>query len=304
MKRVLLTGAGGFVGRQCVAPLLARGFEVVAVGSRPHADQFPGVVWTRADLLDADAVNRVVARVRPTHLLHLAWCTKHGEYWNSLDNYSWVAAGIRLGLAFAEAGGVRIVGVGSCAEYDWAGGLLSEESTPCVPATPYGVCKNALRELWGSMAARLGTGFAWGRLFFLFGPGEQRGRLVPSVARPLLEGRPALCSDGGQVRDFLHVADAGDALAALLDSPVSGAVNIASGSGVAVREVARKIADRVGGSGLLRLGALPRAQNDPPLVLADVRRLESEVGWHPRFTLDAGLDHAVEWLRRHPEAGA
>jgi len=303
MKRVLVTGAGGFVGRNCIAALLARGFEVHAVGRAPQVRKGEAV-WTRADLLDPAQVERLMGTVRPSHLLHLAWTSKHGEYWHSPENYRWVCAGIHLARAFHQAGGERMLGVGTCAEYDWRYGFMNEDVTPRNPATPYGVCKNALFELWSSMAAQAGMSFAWGRLFHLYGPGEQSGRLVPGVARALLAGREAPCSDGAQVRDFLHAADAGEALAALLDSLVSGAVNVASGRPVSVRDVVERIAGIIGRHDLLRLGALPRAQNDSPLIVADVRRLTLEVGWSPRYSLNDGLAHTLDRLKRHVGEGA
>ncbi len=71
-------------------------------------------------------------------------------------------------------------------------------------------------------APELAIELAWGRVFFLYGPGEAPGRLVASVARALLAGERAATGDGTQIRDFLHVDDVAGAFAALLDSDVTG----------------------------------------------------------------------------------
>jgi nucleoside-diphosphate-sugar epimerase len=282
LKRVLVTGATGFVGRQTLAPLERRGFDVHAVGSRD------------ADLLAAGTAARLIDDVQPTHLLHLAWYAEPGAFWESAENARWRDASVRLLEAFAASGGTRAVAAGTCAEYDWNGdGLLSEGSTPLEPRTAYGQAKNAVREAAGGMRLSLG----WGRIFFLYGPDEDERRLVASVTRALLAGTPARTTHGRQVRDFLHVADVGDAFAALLDSGVEGAVNVGSGEGVAVADVVGRIAAVVGRPELVELGALEAPGGDPPLLVADVRRLRDEVGWRPSRSLDEGLRDTVEWWR-------
>ena len=159
---------------------------------------------------------------QPTHLLHLAWDARPGLFWTSTENLRWVAASLGLYLAFAASGGRRAVVAGSCAEYDWSHSELDEARTPLVPRTLYGEAKRALHTLLERAAAQSGVELAWGRLFFLYGPHEAEGRLVSDVARALLAGREARCSEGSQQRDFMHVADAGRAFAALVASDVTG----------------------------------------------------------------------------------
>src|SRR5438093_4004920 len=159
----------------------------------------------KADLFDAAAVAEAIKCVRPSHLLHLAWTTEPGSYWTTPDNVRWLEASLALLRAFAAHGGERVVMAGTCAEYDWAEGICRENATPLRPVSLYGVCKNALREVSEALAARLGLRAAWGRVFFLYGPHEHPRRLVAAVITSLLRGEPALCSEGMQRRDFLHV---------------------------------------------------------------------------------------------------
>ena len=296
MKRVLVTGANGFIGRNSLSPLLARGCEVHAV-TPDFTIEMPQVMWHHADLLDPAAVTALMAAVRPTHLLHFAWNVRHGEFWTSLDNLDWTAASLRLFRAFVEAGGQRVVAAGTCAEYDWNSALLREEETPLRPATLYGGCKHALHLALKSLAAQRGLSAAWGRVFMLYGPHEHPDRLVSSVIRSLLRGRPAECSPGNQVRDFLYVEDVADAFAALLDSPVTGAVNIASGRAAPIREVVLKIAELIGRPELVRLGARPAPAGDPARLEASIVRLTREVGWTPRHSLEDGLRKSIAWWK-------
>lgn len=304
MKRVLLTGASGFIGRQAVAPLAAKGYEIHAVTSREPAAPAANVRWHRADLMDAGATERLLAQVRPTHLLHFAWYAEPGKYWRSPMNFRWLEASLALLRHFRDAGGRRAVMAGTCAEYDWTGaGVCSESETARRPATPYGVCKNALQETMRSFCEVEALSGAWGRIFFLHGPGEHPSRLVPSVVNALLEGGEARCTHGNQVRDFLHVEDVAGAFVALLDSAVEGPVNIASGRPVTLREVVLAAADCLGARERVRFGALPAPQNEPPVLVADVRRLSAEVRWQPRYDLAGGLAQSVRyWQERRAAA--
>ncbi len=283
--RVLVTGGSGFVGRHAAAAL-----EAARVSAHLLRRE-------ECNLL-REAPSSLLQSIRPTHLLHLAWYAVPGKFYTADENYGWVHATVELARAFVEAGGRRIVVAGSCAEYDDRFGYCREELTPCEPRTPYGAAKDAARRLLQSYVASTEASMAWGRLFFLYGPGEQSQRLVPSVIRSLLRGEEARCTEGTQARDFLHVADAAAALVALLDSDVAGPVNIASGQPVAVRDVARTIAKQLGACDRLRLGAVPM-RDEPPMIAGDSARLRRETGWQPRFDLDSGIADTIAWWRSH-----
>ena len=193
MSRVLVTGAGGFVGRAAVAALRARGHEVHGVARTPPADVEVDT-WHGTDLLGSGACAALAGEVRATHLLHLAWTTTHGQYWTDPANLAWARATSELVEAFAAAGGSRAVVAGSCAQYAWnaappASALLSETRSARTPATLYGVAKETTGELLEAWSTIAGLSFASALLFFPYGPHEEPKRLVPSVARRLLADR-------------------------------------------------------------------------------------------------------------------
>lgn len=300
MSVALVTGASGFVGRHAVAALAAGGFTVHAVARRPLAEV--PAVWHAADLLDAQARRTLMESVRPTHLLHLAWETRHGYFWEAPENLDWVAATLDLVRRFHGSGGARMVLAGSCAEYDWTpealgDGICRERETPCRPATLYGTAKLAAYELTAAYAARVGMSHAWGRLFLAYGPHETESRLVPSVVLSLLAGARVKLGDGGKRRDFMDARDAGAGFAALLRSSVEGPVNIASGACSSIADVASRLARLIGQEELLDFGALAPRANDPRHLCADVARLKAEVGFVAGYNLEQGLADAVEWWR-------
>ena len=162
MADILITGATGFIGLPCLERLLQAGHNVHAVCRHPlpRAD----VHWHAVDLWNPEQVSALLASIRPSHLLHLAWIAMPGVYWTSPDNHRWVDASLHLVRQFHRWGGRRAVLAGTCAEYDWNHSLCHEK-TPLRPTTTYGQCK--LR-LWQQLRQEK-LSLAWARLFFLYG---------------------------------------------------------------------------------------------------------------------------------------
>src|SRR5688572_5202958 len=110
MKRILVTGASGFIGRHCLPSLVQAGFEVHAAARRPLPELAPGqVIWHRVDALVPEAWAGLVQKLAPTHLLHLAWVATPGVYWSSPENLRWVESSLALLREFADSGGRRVV---------------------------------------------------------------------------------------------------------------------------------------------------------------------------------------------------
>lgn len=299
--RVLLTGASGFVGSAVARQLAERGHEVHAL-LRPGSDggrlgATPGALSVhRGDLADDAAVRAAIAAARPDACVHAAWFVEPGAWAKSRENLAMSERSQRLALGLLDAGCPRLIGLGTGAEYDSDQGWLSESSR-LGPRSLYGACKLGLGQSLLQLGAATGMQVAWARLFYLYGPAEDPRRLVASVARSLLRGEAARCSEGRQVRDFLDVDDVASALVALAESSLVGAINVASGVPVTVRAVAERLGALAGRPDLLHFGAVAAPPDDPPFVVANVQRLTCELGWAPRYSLDAGLGRALEWWR-------
>lgn len=299
LRRVLVTGATGFIGRQTLPLLVNRGLEVHAVSSRAAPTTESAVQWHQADLLDLNAIEPLCARVRPDVLLHFAWVTTPGVYTRTPTNLDWVAASLRLARSAVEHGATRLVSAGTCFEYSHGSGDCHETRSVLAPDTLYGASKVALGGLLDAFAAEVGVSNAWGRVFFLYGPHEHPDRLVASVVRALLVGDTAACSVGTQERDFLHVRDVAAAFVALVASDVRGPVNIGSGEALTVRDLVLEIGEQMGRGDLIALGARPMSPHDPPRVVADAGRLHDEVGFRPTFSWHEGVRDTIAWWREH-----
>ncbi|MBI3945551.1 MAG: NAD-dependent epimerase/dehydratase family protein [Armatimonadetes bacterium] len=298
--KVLLTGCSGFVGAQVARRLLDEGHQV-------RASYLPGDNLSRiADILDRmerregdlfHATDDDLARLCEgvDACLHLAWFVIPGKYLPAPENLDCVKGSVRLFAALGQAGCRRIASVGTCFEYDFSYGYLSE-STPTSADSLYAAAKTATL-LMGEQVARLhDIGFAWPRLFYLYGPGEDPRRLVPHVINSLLRGEPAAVTSGRQVRDFMHVEDVAGGLVAALLSDLTGPVNVGSGEPVTVRQIVATIAGILGRPDLVQFGARPDNPTDPPFIVANNQKLLS-TGWRPRYDLESGLGHAIGWWR-------
>jgi nucleoside-diphosphate-sugar epimerase len=305
MKRVLVTGGTGCVGRHALPLLVERGWDVHALTSRHETPSIEGVTWHQGNLLATGTAERAVTAIGPDALLHLAWFVAPGKWAAAPANLDWVDASLALVRAVGAAGGRRVVVAGSCLEYDWNYGYCSESRTPCTPHTLYGTCKHALRLLVEGYATQAGVSVAWGRIFFLYGPHEHPDRLIASVARSLLSGNVARCSHGMQVRDYLFAGDVASALVALLERPdVHGPINIGSGRPITLRALAGRVGELLGQPDRVVFGAIDAAATDTPLVVADTTRLSSELGWTPTHDIDEGLSLTIDWWRHELEQEA
>jgi nucleoside-diphosphate-sugar epimerase len=305
---VVVSGAGGFIGRWSVPRLIAGGYEVHAIAAGAPGRELPaqlsGAEIHYADLLREEPVDALMHEVRPSHLLHFAWIATPGAYWTSPENRRWLAASQRLLQSFQENGGMRAVMAGSCAEYDWSRvGVCYERSSPLADdggaaITPYAECKIAMQRALADFGRVRRLSTAWGRIFFQFGPDEHPDRLVASVIVNLLAGREAPCTHGRQIRSFLHVADLGSAFAALLDSATEGPVNMGSPGRISVAGLLEEIALQIGRPELVRLGVRSAPPSEPPLLVPDVERLYDEVGWRPQFGLHDAIADTISWWRQ------
>lgn len=298
--KILVTGATGFIGSHCVETLRGMDCEIHAVShgnGQPPGDS-GNLVWHRANLLEMQDIRKLMNDVKPSHLLHLSWYVAPGSSQNAIVNFYWTQASLELLLRFGEYGGKRVVMAGSSFEYDWNYGYCTESITPKNPSTFYGTCKNALQEMLAGYSEVAKISSAWARIFFLFGPNEHPHRLVPSVIKSLLDGNPALCSHGNQIRDYLYVKDVAGALVKIIESDIIGPVNIGSGDPIRLKDLIKDIGNKIGRDELIRLGAIESRPNDTHIVVANIDRLKNELNWVPRYSLSQGLDETIEWFKK------
>ena len=267
----LLTGATGFVGRQVLHALRLDGVRIRAVvrnGTQGRLATLDGIesIVTTPDLFAEDAEWWAKVCKNIDTIIHVAWYAEPGKYLHSAKNLDCLVGTLQMAKGAAKANVRRFIGIGTCFEYNLTGGMLSIE-TPLRPLTPYAGAKAAAFLALSQCLPIQGVEFAWCRLFYLHGEGEDSRRLVPHLRFKLAAGEPAELTNGKQIRDFLDVLEAGRMIAETALGHEQGPVNICSGTPITVRKLAENIADEYGRRDLLRFGARPDNLIDPPCVV-------------------------------------
>lgn len=304
--RVFLTGASGFIGSHVLRALLTAGHEVTALvvpgdpcwRLQDLVGRFTAVTGTLADLR---ALRASLESRRPEACLHLAWYVEPGKCMHAPENVHALTATLALVQELGRHGCRILVGSGTCAEYDSDLGYLREDG-PTRPTTLYAASKAACYLVGQPLAAAADMRFAWARIFNCYGPYEDERRVVPALIRALLRGESFPATEGEQVRDYVHVEDVASALVMLAERAGNGVFNIASGVPVTIRQLMETVGELLGGSHLIRFGALPYREWDPRFMCGDNQRLRG-LGWVPRYCLQSGLQQTIDWWRSRTPAG-
>jgi UDP-glucose 4-epimerase len=293
-RRVLVTGASGFIGARLCERAREIGAVVHGVSRRRPAAAAPGVHWEQLDLTDEAAVRALVRRVQPDVVLHLA-SEVSGD--RSADSvlpmlHANLVAAVNVMLACHAAGCRRVVLAGSMEEPDFGD---PEE----VAQSPYAAAKWAALTYARMFRALYELSVVHLRIFMVYGPGQRDLRkLIPYVTTSLLRGEaPALMSGDREV-DWVYVDDVVDAFLAAAVTPGADAASLDIGSGelVTVRAVVAHLHRLVGGSIEPSFGALPDRTLERVRV-ADPATAAAALGWRPRTLLEDGLARTVEFYR-------
>lgn len=293
MKRVLITGARGFLGSRLLRRMAEEGEErLFAVTSRADGMEAPeGVSVETADLLDADAVRRLMERVSPEVCVHLAWDQGEG-YRSSPSNYRWLAASIQLFDEFERVGGRQFLFAGSSGEYeDRAGGMA--ETPRLRRMSLYGRCKKSASELF--LSADSGVRVQVARCFTVYGPGDtHRFGAIPAAICTLLKGESFSCRGPRTIRDYIYIDDAVEAVLRLLRSDYHGAVNIGSGIPRSMREVFLEIGRQLNCPERIFFDGEAGGET---VLVSDNAILQTVLGFVPGTDFSEGIARSIAYWR-------
>jgi nucleoside-diphosphate-sugar epimerase len=297
MRRILITGGSGFIGRHVVSMLV----RVIGAEDRIFALRrnhqppvvAPSVQWREGDLLQSEWARECVRDICPTHLIHLAWHVAHGVFWQSPMNHRWKEASVELLNAALEAGARFVIAIGSCAEYKWGEAACVEDDTPLLPKTPYGRAKAEFYREASEHCAQEGSRLAWLRPFYVYGKGEPPNKLISSMIRGSLEFGAIELTSPERRLDFVHVTDVAAAIVHAFRHGLDGSYNVGSGKGMTVEDaadvVARICQEKTNRPVRVSHAAHTRREDD---VVANIKRLSSS-GWQYRVSLEDGVREMV-----------
>jgi nucleoside-diphosphate-sugar epimerase len=291
-QKILVTGAGGFVGAAVVGEALTQGFDVVALVRSPAPHRLAGlVVDIRAcDLSKSDGIAAILDETRPNVVIHSAWEGVGGPNRASDVQFDNIRTSVALADAAIVAGVEKFVGIGSQAEYGRYDRRITEDDLPN-PSILYGAAKLAAMHLIRQRMETAGREFAWMRLFSTYGPGDNANWLIPSVLTQLSSGISPKLTAGTQTWDYLHISDvARGILAAANTKGATGVFNLASGVSTPVRAIVEYLRNLVCPKLDLRFGEVPFATNQIMHLEGDISRLTSKTGWQPNIDIWDGLN--------------
>lgn len=284
---VLLTGASGFIGRYVLEQLKVDGDQVFALSSKDQPEE-QGVTWLKGDFIQDD-LRPMIGQVKPKRVIHLAW--ECGRYDDAV-HMDWLGASLRWLHALRDSGCEHVLTMGSSMEYRWDDTACHETDTPIDPATMYGHAKHALGQQLQAFCQRVGIAHCHARVFFVSGVGEGERRLIPAAIRALQKGDSFTCNAGHAWRDYLDAKDVGSVIAKLSQRQSGGAINVASGKAVQLRELMDAVGRALGKPDLLSYGE-PKPDAPRDIALADVQKLQATLGFVPAFDPNDTINRMV-----------
>lgn len=307
--RALVTGAGGFVGANLAASLARAGHDVVAWVHRDsptwrldHLTETIEIV--PVELLDADAIEAGVRSARPDWIFHLA---AHGAYSWQRDPerimQTNLVASVRLLAACQRHGFAAFVHAGSSSEYGFQDHAPREDELP-EPNSDYAAMKAAATLHCRFVAQRDDVHVVTLRLYSVYGPWEEPGRLMPTLVARGLEGRlpPLVAPD--TPRDFVSIGDVERAflLAAQRDDLERGSVfNIGSGRQTTLREVVEVARAQLDIAEEPQWGTEPQRSWDAAVWVGNPEKARGSLDWTADDDLPTGFARMVDWLRNDPQ---
>jgi UDP-glucose 4-epimerase len=310
IRRILVTGAHGFIGSHLTRALLEQGYEV-GILSRQTSDLFRirdlvGRISSHSgDLRDPASVQRAVEEARPDAIVHLAtyYAIEHRPEELGVMMDTNVKGTIALLEASRDHGISLFLNASTCAVYREKE-IPLEETDPVSPQNLYALTKLQAEDACRFYSDRLGVPAATLRFFPPYGPADNERRLIPYVIRSLFAGRDVQLTTGTQRWDFVYVDDVVAALLAALRKPEkvvsAGTMNVATGDPRSVRELVTRIHEMLGSKGNLLWGAMPHRKNEVWFNSGSPEKIRSVLGWEPRYSLDEGLESTIAWFREHP----
>ncbi len=293
--RLFITGATGFIGSAICRKALAQGWHVAALIRHDSANEkvfpdHPNLTPIKGSLEDLPL--EPIMAFGGDWCIHCAWITKPGLYRESPANRDYELWSKSLIEALPRLGIKHFAMLGSCIEYKLIGEPMRAGVTPIEPDTPYAKAKNAVRDFLIRGSQETDLQWLWARVFYPYGDGEHRDKLCSTLIRKLTNREAVTIEQPHGIRDYLHVEDLADALLLLLRENVGGEVNLGSGLGIAVGDLADNLAHRLGGADLIH--KIPSKHDPNDRLVADISHLKA-LGWSPSISLVDGLERLIRY---------
>ena len=305
MKKAIITGAGGFVGKALCKELSQSGIEVIALARKiddedAYFDGIQHVKYVKVVMDDYKRLSDLIEDRDVDVLFHLAWEGSSGKLRADeqvqMDNIRYTCDLIR---EVSKIGCKRVV---------YASSIMTEEVRVCVEneICPGMSALNSTAKLTAgymgqALAGALKVEFVHAVISNIYGPGEKSPRLINSSLRKMLNGTRCSFSPGDQMYDFIYVTDAAKAFALVGDKGKNnGIYYIGNSKQRPLKEYLLEMRDRVDETIEIGLGDLDFDGVSLDFSVWDTHRLEIELGFRPEVSFCDGIDRTLEWIRKNP----
>ncbi len=295
MKKMLLTGASGFLGRNFLECLDKSKYEVFAVG-RSCPQYLDKEHYFKYNLKDFEGALQYIRKTCPDILVLFAWDVSTQSYWESYENCVWADICIRMAQVFLDNGGLQILFAGTSASYDYGKGFLREQPDYEHPSSLYGISKLYTSQALQKLAKMHDAVYCEARLFAIYGKYEKMARLVPLTAWRLSHNEKIVNECGELLRDYIYIEDAVRAIHLLIETKASGVYNISTGKPVSIGQIIKRIAKELDRRELIEFHNNDKAK-EYPLIVGDNAKLRG-LGFVCAYSLESGIAQALEWMKK------
>ena len=289
--KVFITGATGFVGIPTIKELMFRKHQPLAlVRGKDQASKISGLHGVKTvigDFSDTAKYRAALRRFQPDGSIHLAWEGIPDDSQKiALKN---ISGSMMLFEELRASGVKKVIGIGSCREYGDPQGKLDESSSISSPYNMLYAAKAHLYLLAAEFFRKSGIDFIWARPFYIYGPGQRLGSLIPSTIRAFNSGKEPEIKDKHAAHDFIFVDDVARAIVDILEKHRgyhSGVYNVGTGKLTSVREIVAMVYGRD-----VAVAATERKKG----FFADPSLIKKEIGWRPQMTIAKGIKATLDF---------
>lgn len=297
--RIFITGGTGFIGRQVVSMLTARGHKLLLLSRKSiktNPNSTKNISLLKGDLKHISTLYSKIKKFKPDIIIHLAW--------EGIPDYGWdmsiknIFYSLNLIILARKINVKKILITGSCWEYGDLIGRIKEDNfqtTPHFSVAPFVFAKRAIRVIGGKIAEDGKMQFLWARLFFVYGPGQKTTSLIPYLISCFKKDIIPKIKNKAGGNDFVYVDDVACALVTLLkESEKQNTVyNIGSGKITSIAKIVNLVAMGYG------RGNAMKEPKRPVGFWAGISKAKKEIKWSPQISILGGIKKTVAYYKKN-----